>query len=289
VWVDFLQLLYYGLVYGGILALGAIGVSMIFGILRFANFAHGDMMTMGAYLALFLVTSLHWPLWLAIVPAAIGAALVCVVIDRIFYRRLRRIAPVILLISSFGTGLILRALIQILWGPDNKVYHSGITIPYRFHGLVITPNSLWVIAGAVACVVLVHLFLSHTRMGKAMRAMSDNMDLALISGIPAERVIIWVWMAGGALAAVAGILLGMNTQLHPLMGYRVLLPMFAAAILGGIGRPYGAIAGALVISIAMQFSTLVISPSYQPAVAFGIMIVVLIFRPQGIFKGRGAT
>src|SRR5699024_5745035 len=110
---------------------------------------------------------------------------------------LRRIAPVILLISSFGTGLILRSLIQIIWGPDNQVYHSGISIPYRFHGLVVTPDSLWVIGGAVICVVLVHLFLSRTRMGKAMRAMSDNMDLALVSGIPAERVIFWVWIAGG--------------------------------------------------------------------------------------------
>ncbi len=283
--IDLLQLLYYGIVYGGILALGAIGVSMIFGILRFANFAHGDMMTMGAYMAFFLVVGLHWPIWLAVVPAAIGAALVCVVIDRLFYRRLRRIAPVILLISSFGTGLILRSLVQIIWGPDNQVYRSGISIPFRVQGVVIAPDSLWVITGAVICVVLVHLFLSHTKMGKAMRAMSDNMDLALVSGIPAERVIFWVWIAGGSLAAVAGILLGMDTQLHPTMGYRVLLPIFAAAILGGIGRPYGAIAGALVISIAMQFSTLVLSPAYQPAVAFGIMVLVLIFRPEGIFKG----
>lgn len=283
--VDLLQLLYYGLVVGSILALGAIGVSMIFGILRFANFAHGDMMTMGAYLAFFLVADLHWPIWLAVIPAAVGAALVCVAIDRLFYRRLRRIAPVILLISSFGTGLILRALVQIVWGPDNQVYRQGISIPYRFHGLVITPDSLWVIAGAILCVIAVHLFLSRTRMGKAMRAMSDNMDLALVSGIPAERVIFWVWIAGGALAAVAGILLGMDTQLHPTMGYRLLLPIFAAAILGGIGRPYGAIVGALVISIAMQFSTLVMSPAYQPAVAFGIMVLVLIFRPEGIFKG----
>lgn len=283
--LDLLQLLYYGLVVGSILALGAIGVSLIFGILRFANFAHGDMMTMGAYLAFFLVADLHWPIWLAVIPAAVGAALVCVAIDRLFYRRLRRIAPVILLISSFGTGLILRALIQIVWGPDNQVYRQGISIPYRFHGLVITPDSLWVIAGAILCVIAVHLFLSRTRMGKAMRAMSDNMDLALVSGIPAERVIFWVWIAGGALAAVSGILLGMDTQLHPTMGYRLLLPIFAAAILGGIGRPYGAIVGALVISIAMQLSTLVMTPAYQPAVAFGIMVLVLIFRPEGIFKG----
>jgi len=283
--IDVLQLFYYALVYGAVMALGAIGVSLIFGILRFANFSHGDLMTVGAYITFGFVTWFGWPIWLALIPAVIITAVICVIIDRLFYRRLRRTAPVILLISSFGAGLILRALVQLIFGPGNQVYRSGISIPFRVQGVVITPNSLWVLFGASVMVVLVHLFLTRTRMGKSMRAMSDNVDLALVSGIPAERVIMWTWVAGGTLAAVGGILLGMNTQLHPTMGYRMLLPIFAAAIVGGIGRPYGAILGAFIISLAMQYSTLVISPAYMPAVAFAIMLVVLIFRPQGLFKG----
>lgn len=283
---DLIQLFYYALVYGSVMALGAIGVSLIFGILRFANFSHGDLMTTGAYIAFALVGWLGWSIWAALVPAAIATGIIAFLLDRIFFRRLRKTSsPVILLIASFGTGLILRAIVQMVFGSSNQVYSTGISIPFRIEGVVLTPDSLWVLFGAVVMVILVHLFLSHTRMGKSMRAMSDNMDLALVSGIPAERVIMWTWIAGGVLAAVGGILLGMNTQLHPTMGYRMLLPIFAAAIVGGIGRPYGAILGAFIISLAMQYSTLVISPAYQPAVAFGIMLLVLIFRPSGLFKG----
>jgi len=279
-----MQLFYHGLVYGSIMALGAIGVSLIFGILRFANFSHGDLMTTGGYLTLALV-GLGLPWWLAAVPAAIATGIIAILLDRIFYRRLRRTAPVILLISSFGSGLILRSMAQLLFGPDNQVYVSGISIPFRLGNIVVTPSSLWVLASALIMVVLVHLFLSRTRMGKSMRAMSDNVDLARVSGIPTERVIMWTWLVGGILAAIGGILLGHDTQLHPTMGYKMLLPIFSAAIVGGIGRPYGAIAGAFIISMAMQYSTLILSPAYEPAVAFAIMLVVLIVRPSGLFKG----
>jgi len=116
--------------------------------------------------------------------------------------------------------------------------------------------------------------------------MSDNMDLALVSGIPSERVILVTWAVGGGMAAVAGIFLGMDTRLHPVMGWSLLLPVFAAAILGGIGRPYGAIAGGMVIGLAMEMSTMVINPTYKPAVAFALMVLMLVVRPQGLFKGN---
>jgi len=282
--MDILQLTYDGVVLGSILALGAIGVTMIFGVLRFAHFAHGDLMTVGAYIA-FVFVQLGWPIWLAALPAIALTAVVAVVLDQLFYRRLRRVAPVILLISSFATALMLRALVQIVWGPDNQVYEKGISIPYRVAGLVVTPDSLKVLAGAAIMVVLVHLFLAHTRMGKSMRAMSDNMDLARISGIPVSRVIIWTWVFAAALTAVAGILLGMNTRLIPTMGWNALLPIFAAAILGGVGRPYGAVLGGLIIGLAMNLSVVFIPSAYKLAVAFVIMIAVLILRPQGLLKG----
>lgn len=285
---EILQLLVYGLVLGSVLAMGAIGVSMIFGILRFAHFAHGDFMTLGAYLGLAFIGAFGLSPWWALPAAMLGMAAVAVGIDQLVYRRLRRTQPVILLISSFGMALILRSLVQLIWGSDNQTYVSGIQFPWRLDwlgGLRLKPDHAWIVLISAGLIVAVHLFLSRTRLGKAMRAMSDNMDLARISGIPAERVIMMTWIIGGALAAAAGVFLGIDTRLHPMMGWTTLLPVFAAAILGGIGRPYGAIVGGMVIGLSMEMSTLLISASYKPAVAFAIMVIMLIVRPQGIFKG----
>ncbi|SDG52171.1 branched-chain amino acid ABC transporter permease [Roseospirillum parvum] len=284
--MDVVQLFVYGIVLGSILTLGAIGVSLIYGILRFAHFAQGDVAAFGAYIALSVVVASGLPALAALPVAMLAAAGLAILIDQTVYRRLRGASPVILLISSFGMALVIRSLIQLVWGPHNQTFASGIQIPYRVGGLVLKPDHLLIVAAAVALVVGLHLFLTRTRMGKAMRAMSDNMDLALVSGVPAERVVMVTWALAGALGAAAGVFLGMDTRLHPQMGWSVLLPVFAAAILGGIGKPYGAIAGGLVIGVAMEMSTMVIDPAYKPAVAFAIMVLVLVVRPQGIFAGK---
>jgi branched-chain amino acid transport system permease protein len=282
---EIIQLSIYGIVLGSILALGAMGVSMIFGILRFAHFAHGDLMTFGAYtgLSFLLVTGL--PFWWALPAGMAGAAIMAVLIDQTVYRFMRRSSPVILLISSFGMALILRSLVQLIWGSHVLVYTTEIQRPWRIFDIRIIPTHVWIVLAVVVIVILLHLFLTRTRLGKAMRAMSDNMDLALVTGIPAQRVILLTWLLGGALAGAAGVLLGMDSRLIPTMGWSTLLPIFAAAILGGIGRPYGAIAGAMIIGLSMELSTLFIDPAYKPAVAFVLMVVVLILRPQGIFRG----
>jgi branched-chain amino acid transport system permease protein len=283
---QFLQLVSFGVVLGGIIALGAVGVSLIFGILRFANFAHGDLMTLGAYLALVGVGPLALPMYAAFPLALAGTAAVAVAIDQVLFRRLRRTAPVILLISSFGVALILRSAIQLVWGPDNIVYSSAIQLPWRFAGLRVRPDHVTILAATVGLVVLLHLFLQRTRMGKAMRAMSDDPDLARITGINTERVVVWTWILGGALAAAAGIFLGMDTRLNPLLGWNLLLPVFAAALLGGIGKPYGAIAGGFVIGIATEVSTMFMEPVYKPAVAFALIVILLIVRPTGLVRGK---
>jgi branched-chain amino acid transport system permease protein len=283
---EILQLLIYGVVLGSIITLGAIGVSLIFGILRFANFSHGDMMTVGAYFGLVCVATLKLPMYVAFPVAFVGMIVLSLVIDRILYRPLRRRAPVILLISSFGTALILRSLIQLIWGPSNQVYQQGIQLPIVVAGLRIKPDQITIVLGALALVVLLHLFLQRTRIGKAMRAMADNVDLARVTGIDTERVVTWTWVIAAVLACAAGIFLGMDTRLHPVMGWHLLLPVFAAAILGGIGKPYGAIVGGMVIGIVQEYSTLVLSPAYKPAVAFALMVVMLIVRPTGIMGGR---
>jgi branched-chain amino acid transport system permease protein len=283
---DLLQLLVFGLVTGSILALGAIGVSLVFGILRFANFGHGDLMTVGAYVALVLVAGFGWPLLLALPLAAACAALAAIAVDQVVFRRLRGRGPLVLLISSFGMALLLRNVIQLIWGVDTKVYDPGIQLPLFVGGVRIRPDHLTIGAAAVVLVTLVWFFLQRTRTGKAMRAMADNVDLARVSGIDSERVILWTWILGGGLAGAAGVLLALDTRLFPLVGANQILPIFAATILGGIGRPYGAIAGGLVIGIASELSTVVIEPVYKPAVAFAIMVLVLIVRPSGIFAGR---
>ncbi|NJL99764.1 MAG: branched-chain amino acid ABC transporter permease [Synechococcaceae cyanobacterium SM2_3_2] len=282
---DFLQLGLYGIVLGSIYALGAIGVSLTFGILRFANFAHGDLMTVGAYSA-FTFVSLGWPMGLSLVMAIGGTILVALAFDQLVYRRLRRQAPVILLISSFGTALILRSAVQLIWGSNNQVYRTGIQLPMQFWGLRLRQDQILIMAGAVVLVLALHFFLQTTRVGKGMRAMADNFDLAMVTGIDTERIIMWTWGIGALMAAAAGVFLGIDTRLHPTMGWTLLLPIFAAAILGGIGKPYGAIVGGLVIGLAEEFSTLFISPAYKAAVAFAILVVMLIVKPTGLFGGR---
>lgn len=283
--MEILQLLIYGIVLGSIITLGAIGLSLIYGIIRFANFAHGDMMMAGAYIALFFVVTVGLPMFVAFPLAMAGGALLAVTIDQLLYRRLRRTSPVILLISSFGIALVLRSLIQLIWGPSIHVYEQGIKLPIRFWGLGIKLDQLYILGGSVALVAALHLFLKYTRIGKAMRALSDNSALAQASGIDTERVIVWTWVIGASLTAAAGIFLAIDTQLHPVMGWRLLLPLFAAAILGGIGKPYGAIAGGMAIGIAQEMSTLVITPAYKPAVAFALMVVMLLVRPAGLLGG----
>ncbi len=280
---EFVQLVAYGIVLGSILSLGAIGLSLLFGILRFAHFAHGDVMTVGAYMALAFVAGLGLPLWAAFGLAIVGGAGLAIVIDQLVYRRLRRTAPVILLIASVGVALILRSLVQFIWGPDTQVFSQELEMPLRIAGIRLKPSQFNIVVGTIVLVVLLHLFLQRTRMGKAMRAMADNPDLARVVGIDTERVVVATWIIGAAFAVSAGIFLGVDTRLQPTMGWHVLLPIFAATILGGIGKPYGAIVGGMVVGIASELSTAAFPSVYKPAVAFALMVAMLIVRPTGLF------
>ncbi len=276
----------YGIVLGSIISLGAIGVSLIYGILGFSHFAHGDMMTIGAYVGLFGIVTLRLPLPLTLLLAAAATAALALVIDRLIYSKLRKATPIIMLISTIGVSFMLQSLAQIVWGPDNEVYKSGIVLPYKFFGLRIQPVEVTIIVGSILLVALLHLFLHRTKIGKAMRAMSDNVSLSQITGINTDVVVVWTWVIAGILAAAAGVFLGADTQLNPRMGFNLLLPIFAAAILGGIGNLYGAILGGIVIGVAQEVSTIVFDPGYKPAIGFIIMIFMLLVRPYGILGGK---
>lgn len=335
------QFLVVGLIVGSVFALGAIGLTLIYGILRFANFAHGDMMMMGGYLAfLFLSGTLvgertdtnigisldqlpaatdrlgdltfGYGFLLALALAAVVLAVFSVGIDRLIYRPLRRRGSgiVIFAIASLGVAFSVRALMLIIWGPDPRFYVSGRIFPaqkYPFD-IVLKTDQIFIFAVALALAGLVYLLLFHTKLGKAMRALADNPDLALVSGINTDRVIVWTWVIGGALMAIAGVLLALQANLKPELGFQLLLPLFAAAILGGIGKPQGAFIGAMVVGVAQEtsvefdsvFNSAVhwltsglaspefrLSAGYKPGVAFVILILILLLRPRGLFGSTG--
>ena len=299
-----LELMVYGIVFGSIISIGAIGLSLVGGIIRFANFAHGDLMSTGAYIALFMVTwalawipdtnfgqlSFGWRMLIAFPVAMFVVACVAIALDRILYEKLRRkkSSPVLMAMSSLGAAFILRMLILIFWGADSLFYQPGILRPALQLplGVKIRPDQILILVTVFGLVALLHLFLQKTKLGKAMRATADNMELALVSGIDTERVIILTWGIGGALAAAGGILYGIDVVLHPYMGWNFLIPLFAATILGTIGNIYGALVGGLVIGVAQQVSTAFLMPTYKPAVAFILMILILLVRPKGIFGGK---
>ena len=293
--LDFIGLyLIPGLITGCIYALGAIGVSLLFGILRFAHFAHGDVMTLGGYLALTFVWWLGWPVLAAIPLAMIGTALVAVGLDRAFYRPFRRRPTIISVIASFGVMLMIRSAIQLIWGVEPMQYKAGIERPIILFGqLRLQERHIWMIAITAVLVLALHLMLSRSRIGRAMRAVSDEPDLARVTGISTERVILVTWLVGGALAAVAGVFLGMDSKIDSYMGWDMLLPIFAAAILGGIGSPMGAAAGGLVLGLIEELSTYnwigenpLVPPDYKLGLAFAIMVILLIWRPTGLLRGR---
>lgn len=303
--IDFInQYLISAIVLGSIYALGAIGVSLIFAILRFAHFAHGDVMAVGAYVALSVIwgldavfldtVSVNVKSLLALPVAFFATALIAIGTDRLFYKPFRAAKPIILVIASFGIALMLRALLQLGFGVDVINYADGIQFPLEtFKPFRILERHIYIFAATIGLMFGLHYMLTRTRTGKAMRAMSDDPDLARVTGIDTERVVRWTWIIGGGLAASAGVFLGMDSQLIPTMGWNLLLPIFAAAILGGLGRPYGAIAGGLIIGAMEELSTYpwigsdpLVSPDYKTAVAFAAMVLLLIFRPQGLFKGR---
>jgi branched-chain amino acid transport system permease protein/neutral amino acid transport system permease protein len=299
-----IELIVYGIVLGSIIALGSVGLTLIWGITDLFNCAHGDQITVGAYIALLFgglfnrigflqgtvgPFSFSWGLLLSFIPSIIISIAVAVAVDRLVYKRMRRAGAhfITAFIASIGVAWALRGFIYIIWGADFHFYTEGLRpVVFLPAGIKLRVDEIFIMIVAWAAVAAVYLFLGRTKTGKALRALADNPSLARVSGINVERMLIWAWGIAGMLVAIAGILYGIETQLRPEMGWIFLLPLFAAVILGGKGSITGALAGGLVMGIAQQVSTLFLVPTYKPAVAFVIMILVLIFRPKGIF-GRG--
>ena len=275
-----------GLVLGSVYALGAIGVTLVFGVMRFAHLAHGDLTTLGAFLALGVVWATGLDPWVGLPAAMLGTAATAIAVDRLFYAHLRKRPLILTVIASLGVALMLRAIVQVGFGVDSMSYARGIVRPDDYFGVRLRDRELWTFALTLGFVVGLQLFLAKTRWGKAMRAMSDNPDLARLSGVDTRMVTALTWGVVGALAAAAGFFLGLNTELRSMMGWQILLPVFAAAILGGVGRVEGALLGGLVIGVAEETSVLAIPAQYKSALAFVIMLTMLAFRPTGLLRGK---
>lgn len=285
--------LFNGLALGSVIALAAVGLTITYGILRLSNFAHGDFMTLGAYFT--WVANINGvPLIIAIVIGAIGVFLVMLISEKLLWQpmRNRRANSTTLIIISIGLALFIRNGILFIWGGDNQNYNipilQSVTILGQDISYFIFIRLIIIIVALVAMMAL-HFFLQNSKIGKAMRAVADNIDLARVSGIKVELVVLWTWIITGILTAISGSMYGLITAIRPNMGWFLIIPMFASVILGGIGNPYGAIVGALAIGIAQELSVPLIGGEYKLGVALLIMIVILLIRPQGLFKSTIAS
>lgn len=314
--------------YGSQLALGALGVTLVYGVLRFSNFAHGDTMALGTILVILLtwvfqsrgITLGGLPTALLALPFGIlGCAAVLLTTDRLVYRfyREQRVTPVVLVIVSMGVMFIMNGIIRIVIGPDEQTFADGArfilsvrdfkNLTGQDEGLALRTTQALTLITAVVLVAALFWFLNKTRLGKSMRAFSDNEDLARLSGIDPQRVVLVTWVIVAVLATVAGTLYGLDKTFKPFTYFQLLLPTFAAAILGGMGNPLGAIAGGFIIAFSevtvvyawkkvmayllpdglepaglMQL----VPTDYKFAVSFAILLVVLLIRPTGMFKGK---
>lgn len=297
---QFLELAANGVVYSSIIVLGSIGLSLIYSIAGFANFAHGDTMTVGAYATLiafgaiggvgFTILGLPLGFFIALLVGALVAVAVALITERIVYKPLD-IGSIGLLITSIGVAFIYRALIQVRYSSDVRRLDLDPLRPIDpllQYGIRITKHDLAIVISAVVLVIGLHVLLQYTDLGRKMRATADNPDLARASGIRTRRVELWTWVIGAGLAGAGGAFLGLFNQLVPRMGFNELLVIFAAVILGGIGSVYGAMLGGLLIGMIVEMTPILttigipISSEYGAALAFVIMVLVLLVRPEGI-------
>jgi neutral amino acid transport system permease protein len=276
-----------GLVTGSYLALAAVGLTFVYGVLRLINFAQGDFLTFGAYMALLLNVTLHVNFVVSELFACLATAVLAMALELGIFRPLRRrgAGTLELILSTIGLAYIIRYSIQFVAGPDLHQLGVNDTSYYTLaHGVTIGRTIALTTVISYALLLLIGVLLRYTRLGKQMRAMADNLELAETSGLDTRRLIILVWAFGGSLAGLAGVFYVASTGgFDPSFGFALLLPLFAAILIGGAGDPYGALAGGVVLGLAEEWSTLFISPAWQTVVGFVVLILVLLIRPQGIF------
>jgi neutral amino acid transport system permease protein len=275
-----------GLSLGAVYALGAVGLTLVYGILKLVNFAHGDFLTFGIYMAYLVSVTWELPLVVAIFWAMATTALLGVFLERVMWGPMRARGAGLLqfVLMSIGLALVIRYAIQYAWGTEIRGLNVNQTAVVEFLGLDIGRTQLIVLVVGVAVLVGIGLMLRYTLLGKRMRALSDDLELAEASGIDTSRIVLYTWIFAAGLAGLAGVLIaGYQGSFDPEVGFTLLLPIFAAVVLGGIGDAFGALAGAMLLGVVIELSTLVIDARWKVTIGFVILILALIVRPQGIF------
>ena len=298
-----LQFIVDGLLTGSMIGLGAIGVTLTYSILRFSNFAHGDFMAWGTYATLAVVSaigaifgkiapigplSFGWPLIVAVVLGCAFTGLLALALDALLFARLRsKGQAIIVVMASFGASMALRSLLEFVFTSRPAYFSKAIQMAMPVGlGIRITPDQIALLMITAVLVAGTHLLMTRTQIGRAMQAVSQNMALARVVGIDVSKAIRVTWLLGGGLACVAGVMIGILVQIRPLMGFDMLLPMFAAAILGGIGSVPGAVLGGLIIGLAEAAAVQMVGAEWRAAVSFVILMAVLFVRPIGLFGVR---
>jgi branched-chain amino acid transport system permease protein len=297
---NFAQLLVLGVARGSVYSLIALGYTMVYGVLRLINFAHGDVYMVGAFIAYFAISSWHLPFLPALLISMAGCGVLGVVIERLAYRPLRRQPRLAALITAIGVSLLLEYGGQLVFGASPRKFPSEVLTATslgalrflsgaleRSTALMIAPEQLVVIFSAVVLMVALRLFVSRTKVGKAMQAVAQDRDTASLMGIPVDNIITLTFFIGSALAAAAGVLVALQEpQIDPIMGLWPGVRAFVAAVVGGIGNIQGAMLGGLIMGVAEYLVVGYISSAYREAIAFGILILVLLVRPTGL-TGKG--
>lgn len=286
--VFWLELIIAGVVSGLVIGLSALSITLVFGIARFPNASAGDVMTLGAYGAIAGHGASGSLLIGGLLGAALGAAAALAGYALIF-RKLAARSMVALLVASIGLGFLIRAGLGLAFGHAQQVFQMPLVRPWRFEGIRLHPNDVMLAGVALAALAVVFLVIYRTPIGRRMRAVADDPNLARVSGIGPTRVMVALWLLAGAVAAVAGAILGVKTVVSPEMGWDMLLPAFAAAIFGGIGSPVGAVVAGLLLGVAQELATPFVGFTYKIALSFVVMLVVLLVRPRGLFgRNEGA-
>ena len=282
------QLIANGIIAGSIYALVALGYTMVYGILKFINFAHGEVYMLGAYFAYVLAKVYHVPIVAAFIISMILCAIVGEIIERVAYRPLRKSTRLAPLITAIALSIFLQSLALLVWGSEIRTFRTGeISKGHNILGAIVTDTQLMIIATTIVLMLLLWLFIKKTKIGKAMRATADNLEVAKLIGINTDRVIATVFAIGSALAAAGGILIGIEQNLEPTMGVTIGIKAFTATVVGGIGNIWGAVVGALLIGLVENIGIWFIPSGYKDAIAFVILVIMLIFKPSGIFgSGR---
>jgi branched-subunit amino acid ABC-type transport system permease component len=284
--VGIVQTLLYGLINGSVIAVGAVGLTLSYGVTRFINFAYGELLTLGAYLALLLV-GMGMGLPVAAIVAILVVGVGGVLVARVFYDPLSSRGPLPLLITSIGVAFIIRNLVRAVAGTEARQLPVPLMRPWDVAGLRLNPVDVGVMVAAVVTMLSIHLLLQRTMLGKKMRATSGNEQLARVAGIDTDAVVRRTWFISSVAGAVAGVLLAIQfPPFRPVMGWDFLIVVFSATLLGGIGKPYGAMVGALVVGVAMSVGTRYVATEYTMAYAFAILVLVLLFKPEGIAGGE---